>query len=146
MKISIEVREDIDETQIAVSCKRLTPEIEKILATLRILDKKLTVVKGEETYLLDVSKVMYMESVDKKTFVYTGNEVYESSLRLYELEEQLAEYGFLRASKSCIMQLKYIKSLKADIDRKIRVTMENGERLMVSRQYADSFKRKLGVK
>ncbi|MDE7446429.1 MAG: LytTR family transcriptional regulator DNA-binding domain-containing protein [Lachnospiraceae bacterium] len=146
MKISINVDEAVKDIEITISCNRLTPEIEKMLATFRILDRQLMATKGEETYLLDVSKVIYLESVDRKTFVYTGENVYESSLKLYELEQQLDECGFFRASKSCLVQLKYIKSLKADINRRIRVTLENGEQIIVSRQYAEELKKKLGVK
>ncbi len=146
MKISINVDEAVKDIEITISCNRLTPEIEKMLATLRILDRQLMATKGEETYLLDVSKVIYLESVDRKTFVYTGENVYESSLKLYELEQQLDECGFFRASKSCLVQLKYIKSLKADINRRIRVTLENEEQIIVSRQYAEELKKKLGVK
>ena len=146
MKISINVDANIKDTEIAISCNQLTPEIEKLLATLRMLDKQLTAVKDGETYLLDVSQIVYIESVDRKTFVYTRDAYFESQLKLYELEERLCECGFFRASKSCVVQLKYIKSLKADIDRKIRLTLENGEKIMVSRQYADGLKRKLGVK
>lgn len=146
MKIAINVDEDVKDIEITISCSQLTPEIEKMLATLRILDRQLMASKGDETYLLDVSKVIYLESVDRKTFVYTGENVYESSLKLYELEQQLDECGFFRASKSCLVQLKYIKSLKADINRRIRVTLENGEQIIVSRQYAEELKKKLGVK
>ena len=146
MKIAINVDENVKDIEITISCSRLTPEIEKMLATLRILDWQLTASKGGETYLLDVSKVIYLESVDRKTFVYTEESVYESSLKLYELEQQLDERGFFRASKSCLVQLKYIRSLKADINRRIRVTLENGEQIIVSRQYAEGLKKKLGVK
>lgn len=145
MKISIHVDEQITDTEISVSCGRLTPEIEKILATLRMLDKKLMAVKKEESYILDVCDIVYIESVDRKTFVYTLEDYYESKLKLYELEEQLCECGFFRASKSCIIQLKYIKSLRTDINRRIRVTLENGEQIIVSRQYAEELKRRLGV-
>ncbi len=146
MKISINIEEDIKDVEIMISCGRFTPEIEKMLATLRILDKQLMVTQGDETFILDVSKVIYMESVDRKIFVYTGSDVYESNLKLYELEQQLEECGFFRASKSCLVQLKYIKSLKTDINRKIRVTMENGEQIMVSRQYAEALRKRLGVR
>lgn len=117
-----------------------------MLATLMVMDKKLTVLKEDETYFLDVTKVIYLESVDRKTFVYTEDAVYESRLKLYELEQQLDEYGFFRANKSCLIQLKYVRSLKADINRKIKVTLEDGEQVMVSRQYAEGLKKKLGVK
>lgn len=146
MKISINVNADIPDTEILISCSHLTPEIERVLATLRILDKQITAKKGEETYLLEVSKVIYLESVDRRTYVYTLEEVYESSLKLYELEQQLEEYGFFRVSKSCVIQLRYIRSLKADINRRIRVTLENGEQIIVSRQYAERLKQKLGVR
>ncbi|MBD5454939.1 MAG: LytTR family transcriptional regulator [Lachnospiraceae bacterium] len=146
MKITINVNEDVKDIEVSISCSRLTPEIEKLLATLRILDKQLMARKGDEIYVLDVSKVIYLESVDRKTFIYTRDDVYESGLKLYELEQQLYECGFFRASKSCVIQIKYIKSLKTDINRKVRVTLENGEQIIVSRQYAEELKKKLGVK
>ena len=146
MKIEINVDEKIADTHIIISCKKLTPDLEKMLAMLRILDKQLAVVKGEETYILDVLKVVYIESIDRKSFVYTEDDVYESGFKLYELEQQLTECGFFRASKSCLVQLKYIKSMKADLNRRIRVTLENGEQIIVSRQYAEELKQKLGVK
>ena len=92
-----------------------------------------------------MSKIIYIEAVERKTFVYTENTYYESKLKLYEMEERLCESGFLRISKSCLVHLRYIKSLKNDVDRKLRLTLENGEQIMVSRQYAEEIKRRLGV-
>jgi DNA-binding LytR/AlgR family response regulator len=146
LKIEININEDIEDIEIVFSCRKLTPAVERMLATLMVMDKKLTVLKEDETYFLDVTKVIYLESVDRKTFVYTEDAVYESRLKLYELEQQLDEYGFFRANKSCLIQLKYVRSLKADINRKIKVTLEDGEQVMVSRQYAEGLKKKLGVK
>ena len=59
---------------------------------------------------------------------------------------QIGFFGRRNAGKSSLVQLKYIKSLKMDINRRIKVTLENGEQLMVSRQYADELKKRLGVK
>lgn len=146
MKIVINTDDSLQDTEIQISCRQLTPQIEKILSTLRIMDKQLTAVKNGETYIIDAEKVLYIESVDKKTFIYTSDEVYETNLKLYELEEQLSDYGFIRAGKSFIIHIKHIKSLKSDIDRRIRVTMKNDEQLIVSRQYADDLKKRLGVK
>ncbi len=145
MKISIHVDENIRDTEINISCNTLSPDIEKIIATLRILDRQLMVIREGETYFLDVSQIVYIEAIERKTFVYTTDYYYESKLKLYEIEEQLCRGGFFRASKSCIVQLRKIKSLKNDVDRKIRLTLENGEQIMVSRQYADELKKRLGV-
>ena len=146
MKISINIDPDITDTEITVSCGALTPEIEKIAAMLRILDQQMMVSKDDETYILDVSKIAYAESVDRKTFIYTENDCFESKLKLYEIEEQLCRSGFIRASKACLVRIGFIRSLKNEINHKLRLTLENGEQLIVSRQYADELKKRLGVK
>lgn len=145
MKIEILIDEEISDMKITVTCKQLTPNIEKLLATLRMMDNQLTGNKDGETYLLDIKKIIYIESVDRKCFIYTSDEVYESDFHLYELEEQLEEYGFLRVSKSFLIHLHNIHSLKTELNRKIRITMTNGEQIIASRQYAEELKKRLGV-
>lgn len=145
MRISIHTDDRAGDTEIVITCRQLTPEIERVLATLRILNQQLMVSKGEESIILDVSAILYIESVDRKTFVYTKDSVYESKLKLYEIEARLCESGFIRANKSCLIQIRQIKSLRSDLDRRIRVTFESGEQIVVSRQYADELKKRLGV-
>lgn len=146
MKITININEQLQDTEIVINSPALSPGLEQLIATLRILDQQILVCKEQESYILDVAQIVYIESVDRKTFVYTRDNYYESKLRLYEIEAQLCQSGFLRVSKSCLVQLKHVRSLKAELDRKIRITLENGEQLIVSRQYADELKRRLGVK
>ena len=145
MKISININEEVKDTEIAITCNQLTPEVEKIITTLRILNQQLVVMKDSENFIIDVSDIIFIEAVERKTFVYTRNDYFESKLKLYEMEERLCESGFFRASKSVLVQLRHIKSLKNDIDRKIRLTLENGEQIVVSRQYAEELKKRLGV-
>ena len=145
MKIEISVDEKAEDIQISVTCKQLTPDIEKLLATLRMMNQQLTAKKNEETYLLDIAQIIYIESVERRCFIYTSDEVYESDFRLYELEQQLEKYGFFRVSKSFLVHLQNVQSLKAEINRKIRITMSNGEQIIASRQYADALKKRLGV-
>ena len=123
----------------------MTPEIEKLLAALRMMDHQLTVKRNGEIRFLDMAEIIYIESVERKCFIYTSREIYESDFKLYELEQQLDEYGFVRVSKSFLIRLADIQSLKADINRKIRITMSNGEQIIASRQYADKLKKRLGV-
>jgi Response regulator of the LytR/AlgR family len=145
LKIEINMDETIGETKITIDCNRITPQIEKLISTIRLMNSKLTGVKENQTYIMDVTKILYIDTVDKKTFLYTKSDIYESSLKLYELEGQLYSNDFLRANKSCIINFNQIQSLKADLDGKLLVTMMNGEKLFVSRQYAPTFKEKLGV-
>lgn len=132
MKITINIDETVNDTEIQIACRQLTPEIEKILATLRIMNQQMMVMKEDETHLIDVSKIIYVEAMERKTFVYTQNDYYESKLKLYEMEERLVECGFVRVSKSCLVHLRYIKSLRNDIDRKLRLTLEIRKKHAVS--------------
>ncbi len=145
MKIEIFVDEKATDLNISVTCRQLTPDIERILTILRMMNHQLVAKKNEETYLLDMAQVIYIESVDRKCFIYTSDEMYESDFRLYELEQQLEEYGFFRVSKSFLIHLQKVQSLKAEINRKIRITMSNGEQIVASRQYAEELKKRLGV-
>lgn len=145
MKISIETDESIKDTEIYIKCPNLTPEIEKVLSMLRMLDAKLTGVKDGETYILDNADILYIDTADKRTFLYADTEIYETTLRLYELEEKLPA-SFFRANKSCIINMRHIESMRTDLEGRLKVTMSNGEKLMVSRQYAQAVKKKLEVR
>ncbi|MGL6197679.1 MAG: LytTR family DNA-binding domain-containing protein [Lachnospiraceae bacterium] len=146
MKITINIDEELADTHIAISCGQLTPEIERLIATIRIFNMQLTGKREEEVFLLDAAEVLYVETVDKKTFLYTKDAEYESGLKLYELEEQLEHAEFVRINKSCLMNMRHVISLKADMNRRIAATMSNQERLMISRQYAEAVRERLGVK
>ncbi|MCL2226010.1 MAG: LytTR family transcriptional regulator DNA-binding domain-containing protein [Oscillospiraceae bacterium] len=144
MKININIDKNYAETEITINCAVMSEELEKVIASLRALDFKLTGTKDGQTHILSTSKILYIDTVDKKTFLYTESAVYETSLRLYELEENLSTSDFFRAGKSSIINFNKIKSLKSDLDGKIVVVMENNEKLIVSRQYAEFIKNKLG--
>lgn len=146
LKITIHIDEAINETEINIHCNQLTPDIENILTTLRMMNQQMLVTKEDVNYLLDVNNISYIEALERKTFVYTEDNIYESKLKLYEMEQRLYQSGFLRVSKSCLVHLKYIQSIRKDVDRRLRLTLKNGEQLIVSRQYADGIKKRLGVK
>ena len=146
MKITINIDENLPDLEIVINGNSLSAQIETIIATLRMLDSQMTVTKDGESYILDVARIVYIESVDRKTFAYTCEDCYESKLKLYEIEQQLCKGGFLRISKASLVNLKYVRSLRAELDRKIRLTLETGEQIIVSRQYAEELKHRLGVK
>ena len=146
MKINIDVDQKYTEVGVTVTAPELTPEIEKIVSIMRMMDMQMAVKRGDETILLDAANILYIEAVERNTFVYTQDETYESDLKLYEFEQQLAQKDFIRVSKQSILNLRKVKSLKADINRRIRVTLLNGEQIIVSRMYSDELRKRLGIK
>ena len=146
MKISIDIDDNYKDTEVVIRTPKLTQDVEKMIAVMRMLNMQIAVNKNGETYLLDAGKILYVEAVERKTFVYTEEEMYESELKLYETEREFHKRDFLRISKQSIVNLRMIKSLKTDINRRIKITLKNGEQIVVSRMYADELKNKLGVK
>ena len=144
MKITIQENEHQDETEIVIHCRKADNQVLRVVAALSSLDKKLTGTKDGRTFVLDSANILYFDSVDKKTFVYTESEVLEISLRLYELEERLP-HDFFRASKSAIINISKIESILPDFGGRMEVTLITGEKLMVSRQYAHDLKMKLAL-
>lgn len=146
MKIEIDIDEKYSDTEVVIWANKLDSDVERLVAMMRMVNMQIGVRKNDETYLLDVEKILYIEAVERKTFVYTSDETYESDLKLYEIEQELFERDFFRISKQSIVNIRMIKSLKSDINRKIRITLRNDEQIVVSRMYSDELRRKLGLK
>lgn len=146
MQVRVEIVEDIGETQITIKCRERNVTVEKLIAALLMIDRQMAVFQDGNRMSLDLEEILYIESVDGKCFVYTAQAVYESRERLYTLENQLEPYRFVRIQKSVIVNLKYIQAIKTYVNRRLLLTMHNGEQLIVSRQYADRIKELLGVK
>ena len=146
MKINLDIDGKYDDTEVIIRAPHLNNDIERMVAMMRMIDMQIAVRKDNETYLLETEKILYIEAVDRKTFVYTNSENYESELRLYEIEQELIERDFLRISKNSIVNLRKIKSLKTDVNRKIRITLQNGEQIVASRMYSDELRKKLGLR
>ena len=91
MRIEVLVDESAADLSISITCKQLTPQIEKLLATLRMMDHQLPAKKNGETHLLDISQVIYIEAMDRKCFVYTADEFYESDSRNICLDKTTVE-------------------------------------------------------
>lgn len=143
MRIMLEQDPAYGETEVIIHCAQADEDVLRLVAMLRVHQKKLVGILDGERHLLDVKDVLYIDTVDKKTFLYTDKAVYQSALRLYELEEALGELDFFRAGRSAICNFRRVKSVRPELGRRFLVTMDNGEQIWVSRQYAGELKDKL---
>ena len=145
MKVTVEERPDLDQIEVIVRCKRMDAQTARLIELLRLSDARLTGEKDGETCILDGTEVLYIDTVDRGTFLYTADGVYQTRLRLYELEEQLAPRDFVRVSKSAIVNFDQVKSLRPDLGGRLRLTLSNGEVVVANRQYVPAIKKKLGL-
>lgn len=143
MKITLNQDPSHGETEVIINCRQVDEELLRVIAMLRVYQKKLVGILEGEQYLLDVKDILYIDTADKKTFLYTEKGVYQSALRLYELEDTLKELDFFRAGRSVILNFCRIRSVRPELGRRWLVTMDNGEQVWVSRQYAGELREKL---
>ena len=143
--MKVKVKEGFDSVEVIIKCPEITNEIRKLELLLRGDEQRFLCSKDNTTHVVDKNDIYYFESVDKRCFLYTAEDIYETPLRLYEIEEILS-IGFLRNAKSQIVNIAKIKSLCPDFGGRIEVIMDNGEKLIVSRQYAKLLKERLGLK
>jgi len=146
MKIEIDIDDKYPDIEVGIRAPKMTQDIEKLISLMRMVNMQLAVRDNDEIILLDTGKILYFETVDRSTFVYTVDKTYEVDLKLYEVEQELIDQDFIRISKTGIINLRKIECLKAEINRKIRVRLVNGEQIIVSRRYADELRKRLGVK
>ncbi len=81
-----------------------------------------------------------MESVDKKGFIYTQSEVYQTPHRLLELEKKLSGEGFVRVSRSVIINIEKLKGIKNLPNSKLEAILTNDERICVNRNYLNDIR------
>ena len=145
MKITVEHTEN-EENEDILRCRELDDEMLRLLALVRSGMQKLLVWnEGRDLLPLSISDVVYCETVEEKTFVYTEKGMYQTALTLSELEERWAAMGLLRCGKSCVANLYAIRRLRSCGGGRIEATLSTGEKIVISRHYAPALRERLGM-
>jgi len=145
MKITILEKQPDEEDEIIVKCDYLDENITRLLNHFKVGKSKLTVYKNSQIILLDPKEILYFESVDDKVFAYTKDDVYESHLKLYMLEEELSKEDFFRASKAVIVNLNKMQSLSPAFGGRFEAVLKNGYKVIISRNYVADLKKVFGI-
>jgi len=144
LKIIIEKPLDGEEEHVIIKCHNVSPELLAAINTLKSSVGHLVAYMGNEIYKINPSDVFYIETVDNKTFLYSETNTYETRHKLYEIEE-LNIKDYLRISKSVIVNLSKIKSLKPSVYSRLEAVLINNERIIISRQYVAVLKKNVGL-
>lgn len=131
------------EDELILNYKEVNEEVERILAFMSRENRRLLGWKENEQVVIAPGELLYVESVEGKTFAYTEREVYRMNYTLQQLEVLLQKEYFFRCSKSMIMNINKVVGLRSLSSNRIDATMENGEHIMISRTYASDFRKRL---
>ena len=139
MKVTL-AQADGAQKEIVIRFDAMDDEVRAVLELLGQAGKRLCVRDGEALAMPDPAEVLYFESVDEHTFAYTQGRVYGVTQSLAAVAEACAARGFFRCSKSMAVNLRRITSLKGGDYGRIFATLENGEKILVSRRYAKALR------
>lgn len=145
MKITI-IEPNLDEEEeVIIKCTHVDESLLNLINGFKMQKYKLSGTKEGKIYFIEPQDVFYFEAVDSKVFLYCKETVLESKLKLYEIESTYAHTDFFRASKSVILNLSKIKHLSPAFSGRFEALLQNGERIIISRQYVPELKKKLGL-
>ena len=143
MKTVIRTTADKSDEKVTIDCCEVTQEIINLRDHAESIGSSISGISDGKSVVLPLSDILYFEAVDEKVFAYTQNDVADVRGRLYEYEDRLAEKGFVRISKSVLVHLSKVRSISPSPGRKFEAELRNGERVIISRQYAANIKKVL---
>lgn len=94
--------------------------------------------RGEE--LIALSDFDFIESFGNEITASVNNRILRISSKLYKLEEEWRKYGFIRISKSQIVNVGKVAAIKRGFNGKLLLVLENNQQLEVNRSFVKDFK------
>ncbi len=141
MKLEIRKIPENEPEMVEIRYHWITDEIQEIVSFVKSRQGQLSATRDGQRFEVPVMDLFYAESVDERVFLYTASDSYEIRMKLYELEDLLKSKSFLRISKSMIVNLMKISSVRPALNGRFSAVLKNGEEIIISRKYVPELKR-----
>lgn len=116
--------------------------LKKIKPSINI--NKLAVVKDERIILVNIHNIMYIGTENRQVFVKTLNDKYVMDSVLYEIEQKLENFSFLRVHRGYIINLEYVNEIEQWFNGTYNIIFCDGSKVPVSRSYIKTVRKHLG--
>ena len=93
---------------------------------------------------IPVSDIYLVESFGRDIFAYTQDGSYQIKYKLYEIEHEYENLGFIRINKSQIVNKNYIHKIKPLLNSRIKIVLKTKQVLETSRIYQEHFREIIG--
>lgn len=145
MKVSIEQIPSTLPEEIIVKCHDTESQLISSIKSLLNNEETITGKYDDNIYTINLKNIYYFECVDNRSFFYTKDKVFESRLKVYEFEEKTRNALFFKASKSTVVNVRKIRSVKPSVSGRFELTLLNDNKLLVSRLYVHELKKIMGL-
>lgn len=126
--------------------KMLTLVEETAIRTERLTESSQIFIKdGEKCWLVKIGDIILFEIVGNYSRVYFQDQKPMLYKSLNQVEEKLPEKSFFRVNRQQIINMNHIKNVVPWFNGKLKLTMNNGEEVEVSRRQSYIFKDRMSL-
>ncbi|WMJ90732.1 LytTR family DNA-binding domain-containing protein [Anaerocolumna sp. MB42-C2] len=136
-------KKELQEIELEIRYPEMTKKVSQMIQLIRQYDFVIEGFKGDKVYQISLDQIYYIESTDRKTFIYLDQDVYESRKTIQVIETMIDGSTMVRIGKSILLNIAMLKSVKPYPNHRIMVELSNGEHLIVSRRYIGSLKERI---
>lgn len=138
---------DLPEDKIGLVIDEENVEALKKVLDMVSLEKSLMLLQTHHGWIqISVNKITYLESFGDDIYLHLESQPTEIIKQpLYQLEERLKPYHFVRIGKSFIVNMAKIRYIRTGFNAKLDLELITGDHLEVSRSFVKSFKNALGI-
>ncbi len=143
MKVVIEQISQEQDEQVVIHCCEVNEDVRSIVRFVKSTGILLTGYADDSAAQVSLLDILFVEAVDERVFAYTEAKVYELRCKLYEFASLYEDRKFFRCSKSFVINLMKIDTVRPILNGRLSATLFNGEEIIISRQYVPELKKRL---
>lgn len=143
MKLRLHQRQELEETEIDIAYSRMTNRLSKMVGYIRQYTYMVEAFWNGKSFLISLDEILYFDTTDRKTFLYTNKQVYECRKALIEVENELSNTTVIRISKETLLNTTALVNVRPYPNHRLMAELSNGENLIISRKYISILQNRL---
>ena len=143
MKLRLHQRQELEETEIDIAYSRMTNRLSTMVGYIRQYTYMVEAFWNGKSFLIPLDEILYFDTTDRKTFLYTNKQVYECRKALIEVENELSNTTVIRISKETLLNTTALVNVRPYPNHRLMAELSNGENLIISRKYISILQNRL---
>lgn len=135
MKLRLHQKQELEETEIDIAYSRMTNQLSKMVGYIRQYTYTVEAFWNGKSFLIPLDEILYFDTTDRKTFLYTNKQVYECRKALIEVENEFSNTTVIRISKETLLNTTALVNVRPYPNHRLMAELSNGEHLIISRKY-----------
>lgn len=142
MKLIIE-EANCDDIEVTIKGKIKSPKVQKLISFIKTISgsSKLILWDDKKEVVTNIREIYYFTTYNRHIYAKISTHRLICKYTLSEILTIFESYGIKQISKSTVININHIKSLEAEFSGNYLITMDNGEKIIVSRFYMKNLRK-----